>query len=153
MPQSSRHLRERRNGLCGCLKVFLFFFCTYGHARTKERPVWLLFLARGLKVFFCLFVFCTYGHALVPLMFWADVLGGAQNRCRCILGSQKLRLSAKLTAAASLHHSLKLTLCCKAYTALRGSYWANRPSVWPGPFYALSTCKRYLLKCSVYLSM
>ena len=36
MPQSSRRLRERRNGLCGCLKVFLggfcfccfFFFCT-----------------------------------------------------------------------------------------------------------------------------
>ena len=35
---------------------------TYGHARAKERPVWLLFLARDLKVFF-IFNFCTYGHA------------------------------------------------------------------------------------------
>ena len=42
MPQSSRHLRERRNGLCGYfwLAVWKFFFhyyyflvCTYGHAR------------------------------------------------------------------------------------------------------------------------
>ena len=28
---------------------------TYGHARAKEWPVWLLFLARGLKVFFVFF--------------------------------------------------------------------------------------------------
>ena len=35
---------------------------TYGHARAKERPVWLLFLARSLKVFIFYF-FCTYGHA------------------------------------------------------------------------------------------
>ena len=33
----------------------------YGHARAKKRPVWLLFLARGLKVFF--WFFSTYGHA------------------------------------------------------------------------------------------
>ena len=73
MPQSCRRLLELRNSLCGCLKVV--FFCTYGHARmathvrtrtygharAKERPVWLLFLARGLKVF--LFIFCTYSHA------------------------------------------------------------------------------------------
>ena len=77
MPQSSRRLRERRNGLCGCLKVFFclvfFLVCTYshartathvqprtyGHARAKEWPVWL-FMARSLKVFF---FFCTYGHA------------------------------------------------------------------------------------------
>ena len=32
--------------------LLCFFFCTYSHARAKERPVWLLFLARGLKVFF-----------------------------------------------------------------------------------------------------
>jgi len=41
---------------------------TYGHARAKERPVWLLFLARGLKVFLCFFFGLhvrprTYGHA------------------------------------------------------------------------------------------
>ena len=121
MPQSSHRLRKRRNGLCGCLKVFVFFglhvrsrtyghacmathvraresegtACvfvsgswfdrflffglhvrarmyghartgkhvwprTYGHARAKERPVWLLFLERGWKVFI---FFCTYGHA------------------------------------------------------------------------------------------
>ena len=36
-----------------CLHVWP---CTYGHVRTKERPVWLLFLARGLK-FFCFVLF------------------------------------------------------------------------------------------------
>ena len=35
MPQSSRRLRERRNGLCGCLKVF--FFWMYSHARTATH--------------------------------------------------------------------------------------------------------------------
>ena len=43
---------------------------TYGHVRAKERPVWLLFVARGLKVFY-LFIFLhvrprTYGHVLIP---------------------------------------------------------------------------------------
>ena len=95
-------------------------------------------------------------------MFWvelgAKVLGTAQNRCRCILGSQKLWQCVKLTATESLHHSVKLTPCCEAETALRGSYlqslycvvWfinrATRPSVWPGPFYALSTYKRDSLR-------
>ena len=44
-------------------QVFFFFSfflhiwaCTYGHARAKELPVWLLFLARGLKVFYFLHV-------------------------------------------------------------------------------------------------
>ena len=37
------------NSVCGSVVV----------ARAKERPVWLLFLARGLKFFF---FFCTYGH-------------------------------------------------------------------------------------------
>ena len=43
---------------------------TYGHARAKEQPVWLLFLARGLKVFLVFFARTathvqarTYGHA------------------------------------------------------------------------------------------
>ena len=90
-------------------------------------------------------------------MFWADVLrakvlGAAQNRCRCILGSQKLRLSAKLTAAASLHHSAELTSCCQTYTALRGSYRATRPSVWPGPFYVLSPSERYSWRRSKVVS-
>ena len=31
MPQSSRHLRERRNGLCDCLKVLFFL-----HVRPRE---------------------------------------------------------------------------------------------------------------------
>ena len=78
-------------------------------------------------------------------MFWAELgamfLGVAQNGCRCILGSQKLMLSVKLTAAASLLHSAKLTSCCKAYTALRGSYQATKPLVFPGPFFILSTYK------------
>jgi len=60
---------------------FFFFFArtathvrprTYGHARAKERPVWLLFVACSLKVFFVCFFFFnvrprTYGHALVYL--------------------------------------------------------------------------------------
>ena len=64
MPQSSRRLRERRNGLCGCLKVFFLHVRprTYGHARAKDRPVWLLFLARGLKVFLFYFFARTATH-------------------------------------------------------------------------------------------
>ena len=49
---------------------------TYGHVRAKERPVWLLFLARGLKFFGFVLFACTathvrartYGHALVSQM-------------------------------------------------------------------------------------
>ena len=71
-------------------------------------------------------------------MFWAElgakVLGAAQKRCRCILGSQKLRLSAKLTS------------CCKACPALWGSCRATRPSAWPGPFDILSTYKHYSIR-------
>ena len=51
------------NSVCGSVVVVSgsrfesFFFLhvrprTYGHARAKERPVWLLFLACGFKVFF-----------------------------------------------------------------------------------------------------
>jgi len=35
MPQSSRRLREWRNGLCGCLKVFLFIYLFFLHVRPR----------------------------------------------------------------------------------------------------------------------
>ena len=79
--------RERESEGTACVVVvsgsrFESFFClfffartamhvrarTYGHMRAKERPVWLLFLARGLKVFFIFILHVrarTYGHALV----------------------------------------------------------------------------------------
>ena len=56
---------------------------TSGHVRAKERPVWVLFLARGLKViFFVLFCFLhvrprTYGHVLVRVKFVYDSGGDA----------------------------------------------------------------------------
>ena len=43
--------------------------------RAKEWPVWLLFLARGLKVFY--FFFCTYGHALTGTHIRARTYGPA----------------------------------------------------------------------------
>ena len=60
-------MRERRNGLCGCcfwhaVCFFFVFFCMYGHARAKERPMWLLFLASDLKVFYYYYNFFFFAR-------------------------------------------------------------------------------------------
>ena len=64
MAQSSRHLRERRNGLCGCLKV-VFFAHTATHVRARESEgTACVVVVSGTRFesFFCCFV-CMYGHA------------------------------------------------------------------------------------------
>ena len=67
MPQCSRHLRERRNGLCGCLKVFFARTATHGRARESEGTACVVVVS-GTR-FESLFFFGlhvrprTYGHA------------------------------------------------------------------------------------------
>ena len=71
------HVRARESEGTACVVVLsgtqfesLFYFFlhvrphTFGHARAKERPVWLLLLARGLNVFgfFYLFFVRTATH-------------------------------------------------------------------------------------------
>ena len=74
MPQSNRRLRQRRNGLCGCLKVFLggglhVRSRTYGHAHTgmhvraRESEGTACVVVSGMRFEFFLFCFvCTYGN-------------------------------------------------------------------------------------------
>ena len=74
---------------------------TYGHARAKERPVWLLFVAHGLKDFFFFFLHVrprTYGHVLVII----------------IVGCQTQLLSVCQTVTSRLPECL-LTIICNEY--------------------------------------
>ena len=91
----------------GLIFIIIFFFArtathvwprTYGHVRAKEWPVWLLFLARGLKVFFVFFWFartgmhwsiynsscvcvCVWPRPLFLTNHWSDLIETCQVYC------------------------------------------------------------------------
>ena len=99
----------------------------YGHARARERPVWLLFLARGLKVFFCIF-FCTYGHARTSIYIIYSAISpiAIQWFCKIICSTcllfawvtaigctWMLKITHKFTCILELSASFKHTKCIK----------------------------------------
>ena len=68
-PRTYGHARAKERPVwlflvCGLKKNYLFIFCSYLHARESEGTACVVVSDTRFESFFYLFTFCTYGHSL-----------------------------------------------------------------------------------------
>ena len=109
MPQSSRRLRERRNGLCGCLKVFWFArTATRVRACKSEGTACVVVSGTRFESFFYFFFLHvqprTYGHILV-------ILNGRLNFESIFLKIATMWYNPLLFTVSNIFKLLKMCVC------------------------------------------